>query len=278
MQKNGTLAEYNDREIVWIYEKLFGRYPYGSTGQLRTEICNHTTRDTQGQAQVSDLAKESVNYLLPLEDLSWIERSNKWQLRQFIFGWGLQEYARLFTHEEVDLYEFVIKQIDLKNFPLPTKKIVLNRLRSDWSKHLEECIFVKWLDRENEAQITWTWGYINKFFKNKLFSKPVMAALNIDDKYYENLSILDSWPNEDAFKLWTNIKQAWTQQKYREKLKTKDQKQSTYVLKTKTKSNLEKLAIERNVNINQMLEFLINAAYKDLKAGKLGKLEIGEED
>lgn len=84
------------------------------------------------------------------------------------------------------------------------------------------------------------------------------------------MSTFDTWCGDtgNLYLLQTSMKQAWAQQKYRSTLIAKKKKQSTYVLGEKTKENLEEIAIARNVNLNEMLEHIINEAYKDYKKDK----------
>src|SRR5690606_41992858 len=68
--------------------------------------------------------------------------------------------------------------------------------------------------------------------------------------------------------LQLRMNRAWAQQKYRANLKNKKKKQSTYALSMEAKSQLQILAKKSNVNLNQMLEYIIDQAFKNHKKGK----------
>lgn len=91
---------------------------------------------------------------------------------------------------------------------------------------------------------------------------------------------MDNWSADEAEseKLQGAMKKAWAQQKYRANLKNKDKKQSTFAISNQTKRHLETLAKVHNVNLNQMLEYIIDEAHENLKKRKISKYPDRDND
>lgn len=263
--------EISNRQIDWICQKNETAKQLFTLKQKREYLETLISQSADDAKIIKELQLKSDLQLLPDEDLEWINK-NDTRLLRWLADWCSKSFAELWTistDHEKKLYESIIRTIDFWEESIPTKRFCIANIKSKWAKILLKDAKLKWLKIENTEQIEWAWIYLNNYLhKNNIFTSNYNPTCS-KDYYTAIISTFDNWSTDRDIlhELQTNMKQAWAQQKYRENLKSNDKKQSTYALSNTAKINLKKLAEENNVNLNQMLEYIINDAYKKLKKG-----------
>jgi hypothetical protein len=274
--------KFSNREVDWIFERLNnGNIQANSLEQKKSfiERCMH--KSERDYAWVATLRLESESYLLPEKELKWISKDNIRLLRwivHFCSDPAINHDRRITIpmprmDRIVDsrLYDFITHALDKWEVDISLKRLIFSNMQASWSALLLKDSKLKWLHKDNESQNIWAWKYLcDQLIKTQSHSPPKYNPINANEAHLAVLSTFDTWSGDTGqlYELQTSMKQAWAQQKYRSNLTAKKKRQSTYVLGERTKVNLEELAVARNVNLNQMLEHIINEAYKDFKKGK----------
>lgn len=276
------INEFSDREIAWIFEVRSDKsIRADSLDQKRSIIREHMHSSVENHKGITDLRLRSESCLLPEEELTWIKKTDIRLLR-----WLLHYCSRphigsgpatqipinpLFNAPESAYYDHFVSALDIWPVDIHFKSQSLNNIKSIWTELLLKDRKLNWLRKDNDSQIDWAWSYLNTYLdKQGRFGSHKYSPMTPSETYLAILSTFDTWHGDTGYLylLQTNMKQAWAQQKYRSTLTAKKKKQSTYVLGEKTKENLEEIAIARNVNLNEMLEHIINEAYKNYKKDK----------
>lgn len=268
------IDELSEREINWLHEQLgyMGQY-IDSAEQKRALIKNHVQVEAN-YAHVSDLLLQSKARLLPNEELAWIEEHNYRLLRwvgyycaaptPYIPG----RVPALLNVPVTDSlrYRSFVSALDNWDAELYHKRLVIEQARIAWSEVLLKDSKLAWLKESDQNQMDWAWEYMLSERAVPYFLTPT----NTEEKYSNIMSVFDCWqgPPEKLQLLQLKVTRAWAQQKYRANLKDKKKKQSTYALSMEAKSQLQTLANKSNVNLNQMLEYIIDQAFKNHKKGK----------
>jgi hypothetical protein len=268
MRSNDWTDFVSERGIDWIFCQVKGAIPFGAdpstfTVEEKIEILSRKCSSHELQSLVID----SRSSLIAENEFTWIERDNMRLLR-----WIYIQISELPPNDPPpQLYTNLIRFIDRFNADIDSKREKLQQLKLAWSDHLTYQKDLTWLREDNPDQINWAWKYIIAHPTNLIgrFGLQYYNPTNTRDTLIDIYSIFDRLGDSDSFhRLYANLKQAWSQQKYRNGLKSEKKKQSTYVIRETTKKQLAELAITQNVNINQMLEHIINAAYMEFKSGK----------
>ena len=272
MQINGfpvIIGEFSDRTINWIHERLNYNGPYiSSSEQKRTLIQLHMHNSKENYERVEDLSRQGESHQLPDEELEWVERNNfrllRWIIHYCSCLYEADTYIPTLINTQatdLELYDYFVTSLDLWSENLQRKRLTLFHAKSAWSKLLQKDKDLSWLDGQNDHQIEWVWGYLNVNITIPYKYNPT----NSGEMFSYILSIFDCWegPQAEMQLLQGKMKRAWAQQKYRNNLK--DRKQTTFVLSLDTKEQLQKMAKTQNVNLNQMLEYLINKEYISFK-------------
>lgn len=146
------------------------------------------------------------------------------------------------------------------------KKTFIDKAISIWSKLLfDNNKKLRWLNKSDETQLKWIWGYLNENMPNFPYS-----PIDIEGMYSYIQSIYDCCEQySQEYESLRKMKQAWAQQKYR--LNLNGRKQSTFVLSAEAKEQLQEMARARNTNLNQMLQTIIEKEYKIRKAEKMSR-------
>lgn len=285
IQMNGlplVIYEYTDREVNWIYAQKKWNSPAESTAEKRNRLSKYMHTNSAIHEEIQNLRLESESYLLADEELEWIERSDI-RLLTWLLHYCSRPHFRFGTTTHIPIpashdlpesayYDHFVTAVDNWSIYLRNKSRSLNEIKSIWSELLSKDRRLKWLRKDDVAQIDWAWAYLNTYFdKHQTFGRLKYSPITPQETHIAIMSTFDTWRGDtgDLYLLQTSMKQAWAQQKYRSSLIAKKKKQSTYVLGEKTKEHLEEIAIARNVNLNEMLEYIINQAYKDFKRAKL---------
>ena len=128
--------------------------------------------------------------------------------------------------------------------------------------------FSRWLARNNREQISWLARYLNENkTAQRLLLKQVEGMLEgsghqvvVAEKYDAlvlRMAELDVLCGREGAKLTARIKSAWSQHKYRTKLRLTDYKNINMVLSMRAINNLKKLSESINKPQNKVIEDLI---------------------
>lgn len=115
--------------------------------------------------------------------------------------------------------------------------------------------WLNWINRNNAKQQTWAAEYLRK------------RGVHVGDVWtYEILvASIDNWPENDARLLVSQMKAAWNQKAHRDK---PNGKQSVnFTISSDARNRLRELAKQKHLNMNEMLENLIHAAFDGTASG-----------
>lgn len=276
-------AAFSDRQVRWVCQFHEETKDLFTVALMRAKL-EELMRIPAEAGYWKQSLLTSEGKLLSDEELKWIHeddlrllrwlvikcqkpRPNDPPLMQTPVGYNLGSHSQ-------DLHYTFIRAVDFWQTPMKAKKDTLEKLRAEWSTVLLNNSKLKWLDKTNTTQTDWAWDYVNNYINTKELRTFRFTPTTPETKYIDILSTFDCWSADraDLYELKSNLKQAWAQQKYRAKLKDNNKKQSTYALSNKTKNQLKALAEANEINLNQMLEYIIDEAYKDRKKRKFGNL------
>lgn len=268
------IQQFTDREVDWLYSRVNWqvRIEVATTDARREIIGEYIQLNKNNLNEVLDLQKASKYHLLENTEIDWIEQNN-YRLLRWIAGrkspinpYQLEEIPGITnkTLSAEQLYTHFIRTLDNWGDSIEHKKSTLNNIKIVWSDLLRRDTKLTWLKQNDDSQIEWAWEYVKEKEKPGI---SLRAAITVQEKYLGILEVFDCWPLHEAeLQIFQDtMKRAWAQQKYRASLKHEKKKQSTYVLSTEAKSQLKVLAKKNNVNLNQMLEYIIDQAFKSHK-------------
>ncbi|OQK50277.1 hypothetical protein XM75_c11854 [Vibrio vulnificus] len=199
------------------------------------------------------------------------------------------------THEMksiVTMRRDFINFINLMECNYRRKHEYLSFLNSEYSKHLEN-LNLSWIKRNDRNQVEWIHGYItkttgkngkkNEFYKYipnrpKLFETGEYGFIFLPAMLYAlPLNIAEK-------KLFLiNVKKAWSQSKYREKIKKEKKKTLNLVVDQSVVNNLKQLSVEFDLPVNQLVSFMaerwlanVNEIKEAIKKEKLNKIDLIE--
>jgi hypothetical protein len=259
---NVTINDLSDREISWIARKINIPNFHIDFCEANRSSLERYIRDSIGnEVQVIGLQANSKDYLLLDKELEWIDRDNPRLLRwmrhyclQPASGFGvwhgngfsseIKTHAATFT-AELDFYNTFITTFDAWHVDLSDKKMFIDKAISIWSKLLfGNNNKLNWLNKSDETQLKWIWGYLNENMPNFPYS-----PTDIEEMYSYIQSIYDCCEQySKEYESLRKMKQAWAQQKYR--LNLNGRKQSTFVLRAEAKEQLQEMARARNTNLD----------------------------
>ncbi len=243
---------------------------------------------------VDNIKKQCINLLLPEDKFNWISKND----RACYYVWGKIRKTNItsikekplnplnmiltgsliskkdqdsISYEELKLnkhptstkerLELTIRFIDLIDLSIEIKNELLNKIKDEWAIIFNKKNNLKWLNEKDKECCEWAWNYIKKHsdFCNYL------SPINDHELYLCFYAAFDLWSaSEDTKKLFLiNINKAHSQQKFRAGIK--DKKALNTFISKDTKTNLDILCKEKNMKINDMLEYLINAEFKKQK-------------
>lgn len=296
MHTNDPTYGASDREIDWAYENIqWPKWTEIQTSDHRRAKLKEYAAETGDKAvEVRKKLQQSKSHLVDETYIEWLKNNDSrfipW-LKIYFFrlrrngsttSIGKPAVIKNATKLSAEEYRLAfINNVDLWSADIKIKKDFFDQIKSQWCNQQKQDNKLKWIDINNEVQIDWIWEYLEKrpFGSGLLTSLPRdFNPTNNQEKYTCIFSWFYSWPHHPAelTEYQKKIKQAWTQLRYRTNLKQNNKKQSTYALSEKATDQLKILAAFINVNRNQMLEYLIGEAYKNLKTGK--KLKHPEQD
>lgn len=282
---------FTDREIDWIYPRIQWGYNLlvETTEQKRSIIKERMNLHEEHYEETCQLQRNSQSLLIPDVELEWIDKSDLRQI-YWIKNWLKQSsqqtipvgYANLklpditFQLPNITFYREFIFHLDNWNTSLLNKRSFIQALKSAWHFQLQNDRQLGWIDRKNPDQIFWAWNYLKGnlalLYPNNIWSSMdgTDTPINDEERYLYIFSKFDASTVDPYLKkeIQRKMKQAWSQKTFRTNLKNSNKKQSTYALSVESKTQLQTLAKQSNVNLNQMLEYIIDQAYKNRKKGK----------
>jgi len=142
---------------------------------------------------------------------------------------------------------------------LEQKKILMEKLKIDWSQIFLASPSLEWIDKNNEAQVKWAWTYLQGIDATLLFLRPG----TIQELYGAIICSIDNYQQKDSqdikASLIDKMKKAWMQKNRRNENVNKIQ------LNNGSISKLNILAEHNNQKIKKYLEQMITKEHEDLK-------------
>ena len=136
---------------------------------------------------------------------------------------------------------------------------LLEVLKVKWQEIRFNESIVNWLEENNPTQWAWAWSYLQNITQRPL--KQAWIPTTETEKKAAVIATLDLSDNVDRKALIIDkMKKAWSQKKFREKSSGKKPYSISMTLNTKQKLNA--LAEEKNMKINEMVEYLVRNEYK----------------
>jgi len=267
---------FSDREISWVFSQVFvGEVMPNSIDQMRGRLKSYVDSSEENFVKVSELQRQSEQYLVQDKELSWIDSKNVRLMRWLAYRWSNLDSKSEWLFDlwikkqegkviPTFIYDdYLITNFDLWITPITQKIALLEETKKQWSDLLQMDKELAWIDPTDKKQVQWAWEYLKMHSNQNLNYSPTST----EETYSYILTVFDVWQGHPAERKEAirKIRGAWTQKKYRQNLNGK--KPSTYVLSTEAKSNLKKLAEARNINMNQMLEYIINKEFMQENLG-----------
>lgn len=139
------------------------------------------------------------------------------------------------------------------------QQALLDLLKAKWQDIRFNESVVNWLEPNNPSQWAWAWAYLQNISQRPL--EQAWMPTSDTEKKAVVIATLDLSDNVDRKALIIDkMKKAWSQKKFREKSSGKKPYSISMTLNTKQKLNA--LAEERNMKINEMIEYLVRSEYK----------------
>lgn len=251
---------------MWLSHKLALSLEDRGIDHTRVELLNYMDLSDQHFNKVHSSYRDAKYYLLQDSEIDWIKEDDMRLQRWLIYYLSHYESTEIpirvsFNWPDAGKYHRVINALDIWDAEVDVKKSTIQTAKLLWSKNLLQDKKLKWLDPQNETQIEWAWRYIND---NQQLKMHAISATSNQERYLGVMETFDCWQNPLELKDFREtMKRAWAQHKYR--LNLNGRKQSTFVLSIEAKDQLQKMAKTQNVNLNQMLEYLINKEYISFK-------------
>lgn len=136
---------------------------------------------------------------------------------------------------------------------------ILEQLKVKWQDVRSNETIVNWLEENNPKHWAWAWTYLQNITQRPL--EQAWIPSSDTEKKAAVIATIDLSDNVDRSALIIDkMKKAWSQKKFREKSSGKKPYSISMTLNTKQKLNA--LAEEKDMKINEMIEFLVNNEYK----------------
>lgn len=291
MQTNDPTYGASDREIDWAYGNIqWPKWTEIQTSVHRRAKLKEYAAETEDKAdEVRKRLQQSKSHLVDETYFEWLKNNDSrfipW-LKIYFFRFrrngsitSIDKPAAIKNASKLSAEEYhlaFIKNVDLWSADIKTKKDFFDQIKFQWYSQQKQDKKLKWIDINNEVQIDWIWEYLDKTPFGSGLLNPQIRGFNPTNRQEKYTCIFEwfySWTRHPAelTEYQKKIKQAWTQLRYRTNLKQNNKKQSTYALSEKATDQLKFLAAFINVNRNQMLEYIIGEAYKNLKTMKKPK-------
>lgn len=268
------LENFGDRGFQWAWGflQMFRIYPLGpnsSITQKKQILINYINNLQNKDEYIKNLKINMENNLIPLEQLNWIDKNDNrkliWLLTKIQFEFNLT----LPIGVNNTLYKDFLLVLDSMLLDINSKITFIQNKKREWETIKTPEKEIAWLDKSNKTQLTWTWEYLIKFYKN---INPFHPPQNNEELYS---AILASFDNQsygipsDKKLLMDRMKKTWSQKKFRDSGKAK---KSYHIPLTKsTQTRLEKLAEFKKLRKDQVIEELILKEYEATLLDEKGK-------
>lgn len=134
------------------------------------------------------------------------------------------------------------------------QQTLISLLKEQWQKVLLDKSVVDWLEEDNIPQWKWAWKYLENVTQRPL--KKAWEPIDDQQLYMAIIATFDLADNPDRKALLVDkMKKAWSQKKFREK--TNGKKPYSISMTLKTKQQLDVLAKEKGLKINDTIEELL---------------------
>ncbi|WP_233407609.1 hypothetical protein [Marinomonas spartinae] len=138
------------------------------------------------------------------------------------------------------------------------QQALIGLLREQWQTVLLDKSVVDWLEEENLLQWKWAWKYLENITQRPL--KKAWEPIDDQQLYMAIIATFDLADNPDRKALLVDkMKKAWSQKKFREK--TNGKKPYSISMTLSTKQQLDVIAKEKGLKINDTIEELIKKEY-----------------
>ena len=259
------IANFGDRGFQWAWSflQMSNMYPLGpnsSTTQKKQILINHINNIQNRDEYIKNLKINMENYLIPLDFLDWIEKDNNRKLIWLLNTVPLELNLMLPIGINSTLYKDFLLILDSSLLDVNSKISLIQNKKRNWENIKTPEKEVNWLDKSNKIQLTWTWEYLKKFYKN---INPFHPPQNNEELYSAILASFDNLSYEtpsDKKLFMDRMKKTWSQKKFRDSGKAK--KPYHIPLTKTTQTQLEKLAAFKNLRKDQVIEELILKEYK----------------
>ena len=136
---------------------------------------------------------------------------------------------------------------------------LLEELKAKWQEIRFNETIVNWLEENNPSQWIWAWSYLQNITQRPL--KQAWIPATEAEKKAAVIATIDLSDNVDRKALIIDkMKKAWSQKKFREK--SSGRKPYSISMTLNTKQKLNALAEEKNMKINEMVEYLVGNEYR----------------
>ncbi len=268
------LESFGDREFQWLWSftQMYNIYPLGinsSITQKKQILINHINNHQNKNEYIRNLKINIENYLIPLEYLNWIEKNDNRKLIWLLTKCPLELNTTIPIGINNTLYKDFLLILDSCSLDTNSKTNFIQIKKREWEKIKTPEKEIKWLDKANTIQLTWTWEYLNKFYKN---INPFHPIQNNEELYSAILASFDNMSYgipSDKKLFMDRMKKTWSQKKFRDSGKAK--KPYHLPLTKTTQKQLEKLAELKNFRKEQVIEQLIEKEFVLLNLDENGK-------
>lgn len=168
------------------------------------------------------------------------------------------------TINSAERYEENIKFFDNYNMDNNSKINYLNQLKEQCSKISSTRFKIKWLNKNKQEYWEWAWNYLLNA-EQPILHYQCFTPIDNKEKFYALQACIDIDSESLLTQNFINkINHAHSQKKFRDKEKSKNKIPLNTYIKKNTKSKLKELAAKQEINITEMIDRLINQAYKEL--------------
>ena len=269
-----NIKNFSIREIHWIWSLLnmsniYSLGPNSSITQKKEILNNHINTFQNKNEVIQNLKINIENHLVPLEYLDWIKESDNRKIIWLLNKLNLDFNMVIKIGISSTLYKEFLLNFDSINVDINQKIIFIQNKKIEWEVIKTQEKLINWIDISNKTQLTWSWDYLIKFYKNINYFYPPQSNTDLynailasfDNMSYEHIS--------DKKLFMDRMKKTWSQKKFRDSGKAK--KPYHIPLTKSTQAQLEKLAEFKNLHKNQVIEELIMKEYEATQLDEKGK-------
>ncbi len=276
------LKRFKERDMKWLWYHLVqigAPMPPEHTvarSDRQSTIAGILSTATNPQEQIRHIKAAHTNLVMSEDHLKWLDKDDDrllvWvlaRLQEMYFRAQLQPHFQVHSTAPEARRDEIILALDLWNLPVDQKISFLHDCRNRWAQARTPDADTQWIDPKDRAQLTWAWEYLNKAFKAMLLPPPASTR----DYYVCVLASLDnlSLGHPAEKKLFIEkMKKTWSQKKYRDSGKAK--KPYYMPLSKEAKSMLETLATKNEMRPHDLVEALIESAFKQAHPNGEGEI------